>query len=364
MENRIAQILEVAQTIPDLNVFELEAWLNQNAKVQRIRRVQDAIAKYSMYYDEIVNTGLRTKRLTGSGFNLAMSLINTIKITPLPQFDITLFRGIRETDNLKLSTLKAGDQFSDLGFSSKTLNLGTAVRFLKSDACCCLQVYYQPSHPLICLLQSYYDESEFLSYPGEILEVVGVVDFAYEYEEFDTGNVIKKDIVLIQCIYKGNLYPNFEFELRRILDENVDKQFKELEKQIFTILDGKKHIITIELENKLISVPGSDIVHVNSINDEDLVSDAGMYFEHGRLYRDFVLRRIKNIYSTFVGDLLNWNLEEVELEVEESPGIMVLKSNIGAYDILNSLIRGTFRDLKGIDGSYFVSPRQTIYSRD
>ena len=42
----------------------LKSWLAENSKIQENPRLDDAIAKYSLYYDEIINHGLRNQKLT------------------------------------------------------------------------------------------------------------------------------------------------------------------------------------------------------------------------------------------------------------------------------------------------------------
>lgn len=343
----------------------LEAWLNHNLHIQRYVKVRNAVAKYSMFYDEVINWGLRNLKLSQSAFHISLSLINAIRMVPPIPTPIVLYRGVRETQKLKIKQLKPGDTFSDLGFASKSVDFKTAVKFLRGDACCCFQIEYDAGHPMMALVQSHFKESEFLTVPGEILEVIENLDTVYKSYDEDQ-NPFDVPITMIKVRYKGTLYPNKPFEqyFKEILDTGIDKEYVKLETLVINLLELDTNIVTIHLTNNdLISVTESKIVDIKQINDEAIVDEAEDYFKHGRLYRDFVLNYIQSVSVVEVGDIFSLDFGNLTMTVEDSPGIIIQSQVSNAYDIFNTLINGTFRELSDENGVLDVQVRRIVYVR-
>ena len=340
-------------------------WLHENLRIQRFVKVRNAVAKYSLFYDEVINWGLRNSKLTQSAYYITMSLINAIGMVPPIPTQITLYRGIRESQTLKLKQLKPGDMFSDKGFSSKTLDFRQSLGFLRGDTCCCLQVEYDVGHKMMALLQSHFKESEFLTVPGEILKILEVYDTNVETVDPD-GNPFEVPITIIKCAYHGNLYEGtpFESRLKEIIDPSIDIKYKELEQLVYSLLDDTKNIVTIQVQGTgdLISVTDSKLVDVKQINEPKLVDEAEDYFKTGRLYRDFVLMYIDQISVTPISNLfVDGNNHTFTMTVEPSPGIVTQKRTSSKYEILTALINGTFRELFEFGKFVHLTPKRQVW---
>ena len=167
--------------------------------------------KYSKYYDTVVNWGLRAKRLSGIAFDIIKELYNELDDAKPTTKSITLYRGIHNGKNFKVDKLKPGDILYEPGFSSKTIDLPTAMSFTQ-QGCCLLEITYPPGSKFIQLEEysQFPDEREYLSYPGETFEIKRTSSF---------GN-----FTIYEAFPLPNSPPTLD-KIEQMVDHNIDEMY-------------------------------------------------------------------------------------------------------------------------------------------
>lgn len=144
------------------------------------------------------NQTLRSGYITATVANKVASLIKDIDTVGVSQGPCVLFRGLR-----RWCDLRAGMVVTDLGFSSKTNDLTTAVKY-SGD----IVGFSSPSAELKAVFLVHYENGtkllavnpdEYLTYPGEKLRVV---DFGLVYE----GASHTSAILAVLVAFEGSAY--------------------------------------------------------------------------------------------------------------------------------------------------------------
>lgn len=170
---------------------------------------QSALRKYTRYYDEVINHGLRNDRLSETAYRLVKKIIEAVdNVKPL-EHEMILFRGVRSTEDFKVENLHIGDIITDKGFTSKSSSVKQALKF-SDKTCCLLAIVYPPGSKQISLtkISHFPKEKEFVTYPGEVFEIV---------DELRSGDGTK---ILILNPLEYTLR-----DLHPIIDRSIDKDF-------------------------------------------------------------------------------------------------------------------------------------------
>jgi len=126
------------------SIFDEEpwkSWLTNNFAIRRYLG-RDSVALYAYKLDEVINTGIRRGRLSELGYAIMGRIIDLISnAQPIPE-DLFLFRGVKETNNFKISNLKIGDRYADPGFVSKTIDT-EQVNIFSGEQCCGMIMGYR-----------------------------------------------------------------------------------------------------------------------------------------------------------------------------------------------------------------------------
>lgn len=280
------------QTTTFLNYFnqdinKIHDWILINKNYQKLDI--SVIEKYSHMYDEIINYGLRTKNLSGVGYDLTLRLLNIIDKTPPTPKDIILFRGIKDTDKLEFSKMNVGDKFSDAGFMSKTFSYPVAHSFKPYNTYCCIfAIIYPKGSKLIYLsYSSHPEEKELLSYPGEILDVIAKYD-----------NLTYKDAAFTLFILKpiGYTYKYLRQYLPTIVNPKLDTQFI----KIYHIIKSSilpTNIISIDVKIPSFNDRSQMIRPITTfVNSSNIIYYYDHIWSYDLLYKYYILNLIKAIY--------------------------------------------------------------------
>ena len=149
------------------------------------------LRNYSFYYDGAINHSLRTGRIPKVIGKMLKEIETMIENAEIYQ-NLTLFRGTE----LEIP-LNVGDQFSDKGFMSKTIDPIIAINFSKNSF---FVLHYpgESQHLYIAPYSRFPVEKEFLTFPGEKFEVKVVLDYAetkYYLAEFIGYEDIPLDVI-------------------------------------------------------------------------------------------------------------------------------------------------------------------------
>lgn len=151
-------------------------WLANNSKVLE-SQYRVSTYYYSYIWDNIINRGIRTGKLSESGYLVARRLTHLLdKSQPNPE-EITLYRGIVKTSDYDLTSLKPGDIITDPSFMSMSLSQSKANEFLDKESCCCLMFIRYPklSAKFLYISKEYsalgIEEYEMITYPGQMLQL-------------------------------------------------------------------------------------------------------------------------------------------------------------------------------------------------
>jgi len=197
------------------------------------------IRKYTHKYDTVINNGLRKGKLDSQAKEIVTKINELIDISPSFS-DIILYRGITNDDQINI-----GQQYTDLGFSSKSLHPYIAQNFIKGNCCMLLFTYEDAAWKQLYLAYAseYPTEEEFISYAGEIY-----VPINYYNNYDDDGNLRK----IYHCKVVGK-----KEEIVKI-DNNKD-----------FLIDELSHIILdlINVDNKNKGTSDSQVILINGHNN-------------------------------------------------------------------------------------------------
>lgn len=275
-------------------MFKREPWKTWMANNLAIRRYlgRDSIALYAYQLDEVINTGIRRGRLSELGYAITGRIIDLIsKAQPIPE-DLFLFRGVKETNNFKVTHLKIGDHYYDPGFVSKSIDPNQVNTF--SDERCCGMIigYKRGSVPMIYLQNetntdeisaSPFDEYEMLTYPGEIFTVQKISPMEFYGEKILTTYYLEP---------MGFQYATLPDDLLSIVDLSIDRDFKTL---FNGIVEAYKiyECVGITFDNESVAIIPPNYNLINHLKGYLKMFDYLTYFY--TLYSRFCNNRIQKI---------------------------------------------------------------------
>ena len=222
-----------------------QKWSRHN---EQILIQSDDWIQYLKYMDEVVNHGLRNKNISQRGYKITQGIINTLdRALPLEN-SITLFRGVKT-----LPKMKIGDNYTDLGFSSKTDILSVALNF-SGQSCCVMIVRYPPG-----VKQLYFGidknvytkhESEYLTYPGEILKLTEIFNYHGQLNipvhlmlstkvYLDTKDV---DTTFYFFDYVGNQYDTFD-QIAELVNVDIDRDYSYYLSQLIALVNSSDQLV-------------------------------------------------------------------------------------------------------------------------
>lgn len=146
------------------------------------------IKKHTQNYR--LNHVIRSKQITTTDYTDIMAIINVINNSP--KYSNILYRGIDQSKPIKI-----GDIIEDYGFMSKSILIYNAEVFCQQEPYTILELIYPEPYRGFFVLEY---ETEIVTYPGEIFEVVGC-------RKHGKAN----NFIIYTCEYIGNLYDkNFD----------------------------------------------------------------------------------------------------------------------------------------------------------
>lgn len=203
---------------------EWKDWLENNDKILETQ-YRFSTYYYSYQYDNVINWGIRNKRLSEVGYIISKRLIELIsKSIPTPK-SLTLYRGIKKTDVYDPTSLSIGDIMNEPGFMSTSLSLRKSNMFSGKE-CCIMIINYPPSTYMLYLKKNFTnledEEFEMLTYPGQQLKLVNI-------------SHTKSGKKILYFDFIGYMYNSFS-ELDTLIDTSIDDEFQEFSIEILNLL--------------------------------------------------------------------------------------------------------------------------------
>ena len=96
-----------------LNQEPWKSWIQHNDRIIEEYGFS-SVRLYSKTFDQIINVGLRTGRLSETGFIIFRRIINMLNRAQRIPTDLFLFRGIKDVPSINIKGLKTGDTFTIL----------------------------------------------------------------------------------------------------------------------------------------------------------------------------------------------------------------------------------------------------------
>lgn len=368
-----------------------EDWMLNNDEIRKYVG-KTSIALYSKYMDSVVNFGIRNKRLSEIGYIIyrrIMSLINKAHNNPETFY---LFRGVRDNEKLKLYSMKIGDTFSDPGFSSRTTSPEIVNTFAGYNCCAIVVKYEANTQPFIFTDDDSFDgngnaflESEYLTYPGEVLKIEDIQTISFAYSNIKTYicSIDRINFDNIQSYVDTTIDEEFKV-FYNILKNNFDYydiiSMKFMNKTYFIFKDldslAENSVVSAYLDNiinldddlysiysKFFSGYIKDMVGIMGIKDVNIfIGDEYKYLENGNIVTKIIKTKehIKAIYrGLLMGNIRRSDIVHTKLSIDASP------SNFTNYieDISDSpIMLEEFRRLEYDDDIY--NAMYNIYSFD
>lgn len=249
-----------------------KSWVEHNNTLLR-EYGASSIRLYSYQFDRVINNGIRSKRLSESGFLVLTRIINLLsKARPIPT-DLFLFRGVTDVPAINVSNLASGNTFTDPGFMSKSINPNIAYRFA-GENCCLLTIGYKANGVPMILSEEITEggtlgevygtrvkgEYEFLTYPGEILSVENVFNYSTilrMIHDYVTGNQVPVtfDTKAISSTLSGFQYSQLPDDILPLVDLSIDQTFRNIMSAVIEalkttnyvcVLFNDKHVVFLE----------------------------------------------------------------------------------------------------------------------
>ena len=277
-------------------------WARNN---EQILIQSDDWIQYLKYMDEVINHELRNKKMSQRAYDISQGIINTIDRALPFEDEITLFRGVKTLPNMKV-----GDNYVDLGFSSKSDGLSVALNF-SGPSCCVMIIKYPPG-----VKQLYFGidknvytkpESEYLTYPGEILKLTETLSYWDElkipvYSIF--SDVIYPDIIHVNATfyffdYVGNQYSSFD-QIAKLVNVDFDQDYSYYLSQLLALLNSTDQLVVQpvfdynKLAQSYVNRKIADPKETALLYIATLASD--LKKDDKKLYRDYSINPIHGIY--------------------------------------------------------------------
>ena len=159
------------------------------------------VGEYTRYFDESINRGLRTGRMSERSYGIYKQMIDALNSTTSAGGERIFYRGVVSTDEFPIKNMKVGDEIRDPGFVSKSSNPYAALNFV--DQFCCFLILRYPDgikHLPIHKVSHFLGEFETIGYPGErfvitdintsysrikmfLLDFIGYEDVSFEVDK-------------------------------------------------------------------------------------------------------------------------------------------------------------------------------------